>query len=157
MFSDHTFLAVFAIMLSLVHAAVTEGDTMAGHPVKTERNERCAAYSMYACLSFIDAPRLSVREIDGEFGQKGNQTSLDDCVRFAGKHDLLTAAYRWATIPSGFSLEDAPAIIPIVLNDGTGHFVAAVGLKDRRINNCRYVEDAASIRVNASSVGYDSC
>ena len=29
--------------------------------------------------------------------------------------------------------------------------------KDRRINNCRYVEDAASIRVNASSVGYDNC
>ena len=28
--------------------------------------------------------------------------------------------------------------------------------QDRRINNCRYVEDAASIRVNAGSVGYDS-
>ena len=27
---------------------------------------------------------------------------------------------------------------------------------DRRSNNCRYVEDAASIRVNAGSVGYDS-
>ena len=29
---------------------------------------------------------------------------------------------------------------------------------DRRINHCRYVEDAASIRVNVSCrVGYDSC
>ena len=28
-------------------------------------------------------------------------------------------------------------------------------VKDRRSNNCRYVADAASIRVNAGSIGYD--
>jgi prepilin-type N-terminal cleavage/methylation domain-containing protein/prepilin-type processing-associated H-X9-DG protein len=58
----------------------------------------------------------------------GEKSSLKDCAEISKRNGLATEAVRWKSLPSGFSLRNRPAILPVVAASNRRHFVCAVDL-----------------------------